>query len=41
MIRLGLPLLLAASLLAGAAHAADLPTPLGLHGFNLGMSYRF
>ena len=38
MIRLGLPLLLAASLLAGAAHAADLPTPLGLHGFNLGMT---
>lgn len=38
MIRFGLPLLLAASLLPGAAHAADLPTPLGLHGFNLGMT---
>ena len=38
MIRFGLPLLLAASLLPGAAHAADLPDPLGLRGFNLGMT---
>jgi hypothetical protein len=38
MIRFGLPLLLAASLLPGAVHAADLPDPLGLRGFNLGMT---
>lgn len=38
MIRFGLPLLLAASLLPSAAHAADLPNPLGLRGFNLGMT---